>query len=242
MTPIFADIRRFFYKRGLRLAFILCLLIAVTGLGADAPERSRLYTQPDPANPGGIKGHIVNPQLPIEQILAVPDVDPEQVYSGEITGPNRDAFLFKGLPIGKYDLVVIYDAAFYEGFQLNRDASTLTPDDCRQIEEMLQKSEAFFTKKFIHRLEGLTGQASGARCICTYFRDKASDHPDFRRTYKLVILKQVGPGWQIVRARDLYPVWMKPQHALPSHHYSPSLNQIRVADQIKDLGGIDITH
>jgi len=212
---------------------------------ADIPERTRLYTKPDPASTGGLKGRIAKSDLPIEQILAIPSENPEEVYLGEITGPKSDAFQFTGLPIGKYDLLVIYDSAFYEGFQLNRDASNLTSDDLAKIEATIQKSEPYFTKKFIHRVEGLTGRASGARCLCTYFRDKDSigvHNSDFRRTFKLVILKNVGPGWQIVRARDLYPVWADPKHILPSHHYSATLNQIRVADQLKDLGDIELTH
>ncbi|MEI6277941.1 MAG: hypothetical protein WCQ16_01000 [Verrucomicrobiae bacterium] len=208
-----------------------------------APERIRLYTKPDPANTGGLKGRIANPEQPIEQILAMPDVNPEELYAGEITGPKRDTFQFTGLPMGKYDLLVIYDSAFYEGFQLNRDASTLTPDDLKKIDASIQKSEPFFLKKFLHRVEGLTGRANSARCICTYLRNSGSiGNANFRRTYKLVTLKDVGPGWQIVRARDLYPVWADSGHSLPAHHYSAALNQLRVADQIKDLGDIDLTH
>ena len=212
---------------------------------ANGPERTRLYTKPDPANTGGLKGRITKPELPIEQILAMPSDSPEELYSGEITGPKSDSFQFTGLPIGKYDLLVIYDSAVYEGFQLNRDASNLTPDDLAKIEATIQKSEPYFPKKFTHRVEGLTGRASGARCFCTYLRDKDSigvHNSDFRRTFKLVTLKNVGPGWQIVRARDLYPVWANPKHALPSHHYTTTLNQVRVADQVKDLGALDLTH
>ena len=224
-----------------------------TPSGDSPPERTRLYTKPDPANTGGIKGHISAPTQPIEQVLAMPTDNPEVLYPGEITGPKRDSFQFTGMPVGKYDLVVIYDSAFYEGFQLSRDPGTLSPEDLKKIDESIQKSEPFFTKKFIHRVEGMTGRGSTARCICTYFRDKGSallleryegqaSRPDFRRTYKLVILKDVGPGWQIVRARDLYPVWADPKHALPSHHFSAALSQIRVADQVKDLGNIDLSH
>lgn len=234
-------------------SLLFALLFAGTAFAENPPERTRLYTKPDPANPGGLKGRISKPELPIEQILAMPAENPEELYAGEITGPKRDAFQFTGLPVGKYDLIVIFDLAFYEGFQLNRDASTLTPDDLKKIDASIQKSEPFFPKKIIHRVEGVTGRASTARVVCTYFRDKGSEllmeqfegksaRPDFRRTYKLVILKDVGPGWQIVRARDLYPVWVDPKHALPAYHHSAVLNQLRVADQIKDLGDLDLTH
>jgi len=229
------------------------LLLAAAALGQNPPERTRLYTAPDPANTGGLKGRISNPGQPIEQILALPTDSPEEVYKGEVSGPKKDTFEFKSLPVGKYDLVVIYPGAFYEGLQLNRDASTLTAEDGKKIDATIQKSEPFFTKKFIHRVEGATGRANTARCICTYFRDKGSDllmeqfegqssRADFRRTFKLVLLKDVGPGWQIVRARDLYPVWVDPKRSLPEHHFSSGINQLRVADQLKDLGEIDLSH
>ncbi len=233
-------------------SLLFALLLATTALAAEPPERTRLYTKPDPANTGGLKGRIAKPELPIEQILAMPAENPEELYAGEVTGTKRDTFQFTNLPIGKYDLIVIYDSAFYEGFQLDRDASTLTPDDLKKIDASIQKSEPFFPKKIIHRVEGQTGRASTARLVATFYRDKGSElllqqfegksnRPDFRRTYKLVMLKDVGPGWQITRARDLYPVWVDPKHALPAHHSSAALRQFRVADQVKDLGDLDIT-
>ena len=68
-----------------------------------------------------------------------------------------------------------------------------------------------------------------------------SSRPDFRRTFKLVLLKDVGPGWQIVRARDLYPVWMNPKGTLPTHNHNEVLQQLRVADQIKDIGTLQLS-
>ncbi len=231
---------------------LLALLFAGTAFSQNAPERTRLYTKPDPANTGGLKGRIANPVLPIEQILAIPAENPEEVYQGEISGSQRTAFEFKGLPVGKYDLIVIYPAAFYEGLRLNRDASTLTTDDLQKIETTIQKSEPFFTKRIVHRVEGESGRGNMARALVTYFREKGSEllletfegksnRPDFRRTFKLVLLKDVGPGWQIARARDLYPVWVNPKGTLPVHKFSAALSQFRVADQIKDLGDLDLT-
>jgi hypothetical protein len=204
-----------------------------------------------------LKGRIANPDAPIEQILAVSAANIEAVYQGEVTAAKKNGFQFKGLPVGKYDLIVVFEKAFYEGFKLARgtstSADTLTTDDRQRIDASIQKSEPFFPKKTIHRVEGETGQGNFARCVITYFRDKGSEllleqfegksnRPDFRRTFKLVILKDVGPGWQIVRARDLYPVWMNPKAALPAHHFSARLSEIRVADEIKDLGELDLSH
>lgn len=235
------------------LTLLSLVALCASAPAADPPERTRLYTTPDPASPGGLRGRITNPDAPIEQILAVPAANIETVYQGETTGAKKDAFQFKGLPVGKYDLVVIFEKAFYEGLRLTRGESTITTDDLKKIETTIQKSEPFFTKKFIHRVEGESGRGNLARGIITYFRDKGSEllleqfegksnRPDFRRTFKLVVLKDVGPGWQVVRARDLYPVWMNPKAALPAHHYNTKLSEIRVADEIKDIGALDLSN
>ncbi|MEO6784655.1 MAG: hypothetical protein ABI318_00875 [Chthoniobacteraceae bacterium] len=235
------------------LTLLSLVALCASAPAANPPERTRLYTAPDPASPGGLRGRIANPDAPIEQILAVPAANIETVYLGEISGAKKDSFQFKGLPVGKYDLVVIFEKAFYEGFKLTHGESTITTDDLKKIEATIQKSEPFFTKKFIHRVEGESGRGNLSRAIITYFRDKGSEllmeqfegksnRPDFRRTFKLVVLKDVGPGWQVVRARDLYPVWMNPKAALPAHHYNTKLSEIRVADEIKDIGALDLSN
>ena len=229
---------------------LVCLIGAV--FGQNPPERTRLYKKPDPASSGGLRGSIGAPALPIEQILAVSAEDVDQVYQGEVGGAQRNTFQFNGLPVGKYDLVVVFASEFYEGLHLSAEPSTLSAQDLVKINASIQKSEPFFPKKFLHRLEGQTGRGQEARAVCTYFRDKGSEldvekfegkssRPDFRRTFKLVLLKDVGPGWQVARARDLYPVWMDPKNALPVHKHSPALHQIRVADQLKDIGALQLS-
>jgi hypothetical protein len=52
-------------------------------------------------------------------------------------------------------------------------------------------------------------------------------------------LKDVGPGWQVVQKRDLYPCWTK--CGAPKHNYKTVLSLIRVAGGVKDVGDIDLT-
>jgi hypothetical protein len=228
-------------------------LLAAWALGASAGERTRLYTVPDPASSGGIEGRVIHPSRPILEVLAIPPDAPEQVYEGQITSSDSQSFHFSGLPMRIYDLVVIYEGDFYEGLQLRRGESTLTADDQQSIDAAIQKSEPFFLKKSVHRLSGETGDGNMARCICTYLRDKKSEaYMDkeqakisatgaWRRTFKLLVLKDVGPGWQIVKTRDLYPVWAEPAKAACNHHYSAALQRVRVADSIKNIGDLDLS-
>lgn len=225
----------------------LYILIALLSLACTVcfapPERYRLYSKPDPSCTGGIEGHIYSPQLPIQQILAIPPDEPRLVYKGTVGGADSRSFTFSGLPMRKYDLVVIFENRFYEGLQLHRGEGYLTAEDEKKIDYIIQKSEPYFTKKFIHRVEGKTGRGNLARCIITSLRDKGSSdvgHSRWRRTFKLVMLKDVGPGWQVVRARDLYPVWIEPKFGKPVHYYSEKLSRIRVTNRIKDVGEIDL--
>jgi hypothetical protein len=239
--------------RTILIALMSCgLLIAADTEFDESNERTRLYEAPDPKSPGGIQGRVVSPAKPIQQVLAIPPDAPEKVYAGEISGEKRDTFRFTGLPIRKYDLVVIYEDAIHEGLQLHRGESTLAEEDFVKVKTIIDKSEPFFTKKIIHRLEGETGRGNLSRCITTFVREKPSiTYMDaknavksqsgyFRHTYKLVILKDVGPGWQIVRARDLYPKWIDPKKKLPQHFYESSLSRVRVADGTKDVGDLNL--
>jgi hypothetical protein len=63
-----------------------------------------------------------------------------------------------------------------------------------------------------------------------------------RRTFKLIWLKDVGVGWQVVQKRDLYPVTVDLRLLKPKHHYSDLLSNIRVTDKVKNLGDIDISN
>lgn len=238
------------------ILLIGCLILGWTMPAARSQERHRLYTATDPADRGGIKGVIASPHKPILQILAMPPDEPRFVYEGKVTGADKQGFLFESLPMDLYDLFVIYENEFYEGLELHPEQNTLTPDDLKKIDSIITESQPYFTKKIIHRIEGTTGRGNVARCVVTYLRDKAStgttSHREgleymvdqsklgWRRTFKLVWLKDVGPGWQVVQTRDLYPVWTTPKNALPQHHYSETLERIRVTNSIRDLGVISI--
>jgi hypothetical protein len=225
-----------------RIAAILMLSLAAAAFAAS----DGIYSDPDPASPGGIRGHIATPSAPIEQVLAIPFDEPGLVYKGLVEGDDRRSFSFRGLPMRKYDLIVIYRDRFYEGLKLHDDASTLTAEDQAKIEETIRKSEPFFLKKRTHRLEGATGRGGEARGLCTYLRDKSSFEgleklrEEHRRTFKLVTLKNVGPGWQIVRARDLHPVFVQPDEGNPEHIFSETLGGVRVTDQVRDLGSVNL--
>ena len=156
-----------------------------------------------------------------------------------------------GVALLAIELLLIDAAAFYEGVTLSREGNTLTELDLEKINTTLQKSEPYFPEKFIHRLEGQTGRGNQARMIVTYCRAKGSlllvttykgefSREDHKRTVKLVMLQDVGPGWQITKTRNYNPYWAKPGTPLPKHNFSSALSKIRVAEEPKDLGNLII--
>ncbi len=226
---------------------LLPRMLTAAGLGlalAAGParaERDRLYTDPDPAATGGIRGTVARPDLELRQVLAIPSDEPRFVYEATRSGEGGRTFEFTGLPMRKYDLVLIFDDHFYEGLQLERGEDPLSDADRAKIKATIDKAEPYFTRRIVHRVQGTTGRANEARAICTFLRDRASTNGDqYRRTFRLFMLKDVGPGWQVVRSRDLYPIWTSPNHATPKHHFEPKLSQIRVTDQVKDIGTLTL--
>lgn len=213
---------------------VVILLVALVATSATA-QTARLYTRPDPQARGGITGRIVYPPQPLLRVLAVPPSQPEHVFDGEILGEDRQSFRFAGLPVNRYDLVVIYPDRIFEGVQLMRTESTLTDDDRAQIQAILDRSEPFYSIKLIHRLEGQTGRGGTARAVCIFGREQ------LRRTYKLVLLRQVGPGWQVERTREWLPIELaEGAEVEAAHAFVPALSGIRVTDQIRDLGELNL--
>ncbi len=212
-------------------------------------EQHRLYTPPAPQASGGISGSIAAPQKNARQILAIPRTQQHKAYRAQL-GPDGKTFSFRGLPMDHYDLIVFYDDHVYEGIRLSRENNSLTSKDESQISTIIEKSEPFFTIKEIHRLAGQTGRGSDAMGFVTFARDRKAEMYDgpvirsgMRRTHKLVFLRQVGPGWQIARTRDLYPIWIEQdaKHNLrPRHTYSAKLAGIRVTTQMRTLDSLDL--
>ncbi len=222
--------------------FTCVVLLSSVPSGAFAGgERARLYTPTDSSAPGGISGVISKPAKPILQVLAMPPDEPSLVYEGQVTGNNKQGFLFKNLPMAKYDLFVVYEDEFFEGLELTYEPDTLTEKDRKGISDIIIASDPFFNQKVIHRMAGTTGRGNFARCVVTQYRDKPMREkpPDQRRrTFKLIWLKDVNIGWQVVEKRDLYPIYTTMKGLTPTHHFTSQLSKIRVTDDVKNIGDI----
>lgn len=228
----------------------LALLLAGAAVGGtytDTEQSSRLYTKPDPAATGGIRLHIASRPGAPSGVFAVSQLDQTKVYRAGVSGADAS---FTGLPVGKYDLVVVYDDAFFEGLTLHRAESTLTAGDEKLIEQIIKASVPFFDTKTVHRLAGQTGKDGIAACVLQDLRTRPVTLQDYSvrsdiqiRSLKLARLAFVGaPGWQLVATREIMRVEVGPdmQKGVLPHRYVEALKGIRVADAVKDLGDVHL--
>jgi hypothetical protein len=232
---------------GLVLAAGAGLALAETGEGHTGTQQSsRLYTPPDPSATGGIAGRLAPADQPLLRVLALPTDDPASVYQGEVAADGR-AFSFQGLPVAKYDLVLVLADEFREGLTLRRGENTLADRDRQAIRDKLMVSVPFFDTKEIHRCEGTTGREGRARCVLQEVRTRpvtlqdGSVHPELQiRSFKLVLVEDVGPGWHVVRTREIIrqEVAGNERKGVLPVRYDARLGGIRVVKTVKDIGTI----
>ncbi len=209
----------------------------------------KLYTAPDASDPGGLRGRIGYPKLPLLAALAVPNSELARCYKATIS-KDGSSFEFNNLPTAKYDLLLLFPQMFYEGMTLNRSANTLATNDWKSITEILSHSEPFFEIKKIHRLEGVSGGAGWAQAVFQEVRARpvtlqdATVHNDIQiRTIKLARFENVGPAWQMLITREVVrqEVANKERKGLLPHFYAPEkLSSLRVVDTVKDLGTLEL--
>ena len=215
-----------------------------TALTAPLPARPgsysarHLYSEPDPSAAGGIQGSAPRAGHELVMALAVPADEPRLVYRAGVTGARFD---FKGLPMRNYDLVLVFEDSVWEGIRLVRGENTLTRSDRQDIETIILKSEPFFDVKSIHRMEGSTGDGGEARCLCTLTRTrtmKGLAAGNSRQAVKLIVLKDVGPAWQVARAREFFSRTVPTASPPLRVTHEQCLEAVRVTDHVKDLGEI----
>lgn len=235
--------------------FLLCLTMAVAMVAraAEAPkghtgteQSSRLYTAG--TGSGGILVKIGRVQKNLIAAFAIPEFETKFVYKGFVEGGEKASF--SSLPAAKYDLLLVFEDSFYEGFRLTPDENALTKKDIESITTVINKGTPFFNLKQLHRMEGTTGSDGKAMVVLQEMRTKpvtlqsAEVRSDIQiRSLKVAMMDQVGPGWSMTQTREIIRQEVagnERKGPLP-HHYNVALGGIRVTDSIKDIGVVDLT-
>ena len=128
------------------LSFFLGALFVPCLLAADTEQR--IYTAPDPAATGGIKGTV---NVVVTHALAV-NHDHVEVYRGAMSNGGK-TFSFEHLPVGKYDLVLVTNnAQVYEGLALGEEKRDLPAGSTEHLKKRITSQEAFFNRALIQRI------------------------------------------------------------------------------------------
>jgi hypothetical protein len=212
-------------------------------------QSSQLYTAPDPSAAGGLRGVVKAPKQPLTAVFALDADNSAKLYQGTIL-PDGHTFEFKGLPVAKYDLFVLFPNEFFEGITLTRDEDTLEKKDRDFIEGTVMRSSPFFNEKKIHRIAGTTGREGKAGIVLQELRSRpvtlqdASVRSDIQiRSLKKGFFEDVGAvGWHLTLSREI--VRQEVGGAMPKGlilgNHVPSLGRLRVIDAVKDLGELDL--
>ena len=113
------------------------------------------------------------------------------------------------------------------------------------------KSKPFHPNKTLWRIEGQTGQGNEAQVIASFYHPKGTaidpwggivKEDLWKRNVKIISLKHVGAGWQITNSRACNSDWIMKDTSEFIHRFVPSaLSKIRVTDEIKNIGKLDLT-
>ena len=214
------------------------LLAAVTY--ADEPVQ-RIYTAPDPAAQGGIQGSV---NVVLTHVLAV-EHDRTRVYQGALTKGNQ-AFSFSGLPVGKYDLVLVTkEGSVYEGLALGEEKRDLPDRSFENLKKRVDAQDAFYNRAVIHRI-GYDGDI--ALVFVERIRDKeilkqsAEKLNATLRRLEIMEIAQAGDDWQVTTTRHLYRDEQPPGGINNlKHGFVRELGNLRVIDSIKDLGSLKLS-
>lgn len=219
---------------------LLLLVLLVSGAFA-AETIQRIYSAPDPAASGGIKGSV---NVTMTHALAV-EHDRVHVYRGTL-GDGNKSFRFDGLPTGKYDLVLVTtDGAVYEGLALGEEKRELPAGSMEHLKARVTAQDAFFNRALIHRV-GFDGE--NALAFVERIRDKQILKQDATtlnatlRRLEIIELAQAGDDWQVTTARHLYREEQPPNGINNlKHGFVRELGNLRVVETPKDLGSIKLS-
>jgi hypothetical protein len=220
--------------------FFLSLLLTLALAGAALAQAGRIYTKPDPANPGALTGRV---SKELTHAVAI-EYDRTRVYLAELTGGGRQ-FRFANLPIGKYDLVLFSkNGSVFEGLALG--ASTQLPAaEAAHLKERIAAQDGFFNQATLHRF-GLS--EDGETLLAFVERYRANDVlkqsgealKELVRRFEVIEFARASDDWQLTTTRHIYREG-EPIPAAPQFRKTlqlPALGGLRVITNLKDLGEI----
>jgi hypothetical protein len=203
-----------------------------------AENTNNFYTKPKPDAAGGITGKVDRTLF----IAIALERDRTSSYKAVLEdGGTR--FVFKGLPTGKYDLLLVTkDDHLVEGLFLGEPGTSVTGESYNRFEERIRAADGFFNKFQIQRF-GLIQDGAKILALIERMRDKETLTQGGEklagavRRLEIAQFDRSADTWAFLVNRHLYREQEAPGKTqfLTSHHV-PQLSGIRVIESVKDVG------
>jgi hypothetical protein len=220
---------------------IITTLAACAALAcADGP--GRIYTQPQAGDSGAITGRVDGGTL--THAIAV-ERDRTRVFLAQLADQGT-SFRFSGLPVGRYDIVLVTaDGRVCEGLNIGDLKPDLPAASRKFLEERVTKADSFFNRFQIHRIG-----FSGDRAFLfverlrdrTILRQSGENLGAYLRRFEIIEMQEATDDWQMIGTRHLYreETPIRDQVSFSQHHNLPALGGLRVADSARDAGLIHL--
>lgn len=223
---------------------LFALLLAV-------PASAAKFHDVPPGGGGGITIE-VRPIERLEEAIVV-EATEYKTYVAHIDKSSGRVTL-KGIPPGKYDLILKFDGVCVEGVSLDVRGGfeELKGSDKKGIGHVTWISDDYFNKKRIARVGG---NAKIIKMLVEQVRDKKTHEPDGTvltdiqiRRMELTEMRKTGKIWTIRITRHLFREERKMHDAKGQQRpgvvldfiYCPKLGGIRVGDEMETVPGIDL--
>jgi hypothetical protein len=200
-----------------------------------------IYTIPDPSAGGGIA---LSVDTALTHAMAV-EHDRKRVFNGAIS-PDGLQVKFEHLPTGKYDVVLTAkNRNVFEGIDLGPEPHGLSEISLKNMQDRVATADTFYNRWIIHRT-GISEET--ALLFVERLRDKqiyeqsGKTLPNNLRRFEIIEMRQASDTWQVADTRHLYretePI--EPSPPFFKHACVAALGSVRVIDQVKNLGKLEL--
>jgi len=217
----------------------------VSCFGAARELSNHFQDKPDPGSGGGISVK-VSPIEGLEDALVI-EATEYKVYAANVDRQAGTVSL-RGLPPGRYDVILKYVAKIYEGVTLEESGNfvKLSKADLDSLEGVIWVSEDYFNKKQIGRLGG---NGKIMKLVVEEIRDKRTFMPDgtemkdtMIRRLDLWEMRKTGQVWQTKNCRNLFREERPTPYGKGAYcqfYYVEALGGARVGDSVVTLPPFD---
>jgi len=222
--------------------------LVILALVSSGIIRAEIYDPPT-SSPGGVRGSV---NSPISAAVLV-GANLTSIYSGTVS-PDHRTFEFKGIPVGKYDILLFDEpadknrkGAIYSGLTVTPGTAEVPAQFADRFMERTRLNDKFFSRFNIAAFSFTEGNSIGLAVI-ERIKESPITHMDgtvqthYLRRVELATMELAVDDWKTNTNRHVYRVEMPMETGKPFLDYIPvpALGRIRVVDSVKDLGQISL--